>query len=86
MWKQNGSTRFNYWCVGGEYKILIVKMAIECSLVESTKANLLNLCGIDTILGLPCILPMLEFVNAFMKFAQAKDVFVCDYIVVVKIC
>jgi hypothetical protein len=32
------------------------------------------------------ILPMLEFVNALMKFAQAIDNFVCDYIVIVKIC
>ncbi len=29
---------------------------------------------------------MLEFVNAFMKFAQIIDNFVCDYIVIVKIC
>ncbi len=29
---------------------------------------------------------MLEFVNAFMKFAQAKDVFVCRYITTVEFC
>jgi len=28
---------------------------------------------------------MLEFVNALMKFAYAKGVFVCDYITIVKI-
>jgi hypothetical protein len=27
---------------------------------------------------------MLEFVNALMKFAHAKNGFICDYIVVVK--
>ncbi len=32
------------------------------------------------------ILPILEFVNALMKFAQAIDNFICDYIVNVKIC
>jgi hypothetical protein len=31
------------------------------------------------------ILPMLEFVNVLMKFAQAIDNFICDYIVIVKI-
>ncbi len=31
------------------------------------------------------ILPMLEFVNALMKFAQIINNFVCDYIVIVKI-
>jgi hypothetical protein len=54
--------------VGKEYKILIAKMVVYYSLVKSTKANLLKLCGIDTILGLQCILQMLEFVNALMKF------------------
>jgi len=61
-------------------------MATNCSLMELTKTNLLNLCDIVTILGLPCILHMLEFIYALMKFAQAIDVFVCDYIVVIKIC
>jgi hypothetical protein len=67
-------------------KTLIVKMTTNCSLVESTNTNVLNLCDIVTILGLPCKLPMLEFVYALMKFAQAIDVFVCDYIVIIKIC
>jgi hypothetical protein len=54
--------------------------------MELTKTNFLNLCDIVTILGLPCNLPMLEFNYALMKFAQAIDVFDCDYIVVIKIC
>jgi hypothetical protein len=66
-------------------RTLIVKMATNCSLVESTKTNLLNLWDIVTILGLPCNLPVLEFVYVLMKFAQAIDVFVCDFIVVIKI-
>jgi hypothetical protein len=27
--------------------------------MEATKANMLNLCDIDTIMDLPCIFPML---------------------------
>jgi hypothetical protein len=61
-------------------------MATNCSLMELTKTNLLSLCDIVTILSLPCNLPLLEFIYALMKFAQAIDVFVCDYIVVIKIC
>jgi hypothetical protein len=34
-------------------KILIVKIVVDCSLVELAKANLLNLCDIDMIFGLP---------------------------------
>jgi hypothetical protein len=60
-------------------------MAIDYSSMEWTKANLLNLIGIDTIIGLTwCIFPMLEFVNALMKFAHTKNVFISNYIVVVK--
>jgi hypothetical protein len=62
-------------------------METICSLLESTKANLLNLYDIVTILGLAYIyLLMLKFVNALMKFAQGIDNFICDYIVIVKIC
>jgi hypothetical protein len=70
----------------GRDKTLIVKVATNCNLVESTITDLLNLCDIVTILGLPCNLPILEFVYALMKFAQSIDVFVCDYIVIIKIC
>jgi hypothetical protein len=72
--------------VGKEYKTLIAKMTTNSANVESAKANLLNLCDIDMIFGLPCILPMLESMNGLMKFAHGKDVFVCDYIIFVKIC
>jgi hypothetical protein len=71
---------------GERYKTLNVKVATNCSLVESTITDLLYLCDIVTILGLPCNLPMLEFVYVLIKFAQAIDVFVCDYIVIIKIC
>ncbi len=69
--------------VGKEYKTLIVKMVIDNDSMEITKANLVNLCGIGKILGLPC---MLESINVLIKCVQAKDVFVCDYIAIVKIC
>ncbi len=71
-----------------DYKTLVAKMVGNNGIVEATKANVVNLCDVGTILGLPCVLPMLESVNVLMKFAQARDVFICDYndyIVVVKI-
>jgi hypothetical protein len=54
--------------------------------MEAIKANLVNLCDVGTILGLPCVLHVLEFVNALMKFAQAKDVFICHYITTIEFC
>jgi hypothetical protein len=55
-----------------KYKMLIAKMVIDFGLVEPTKANLLNLCDIDMILGLRCVLPMTKSINALMKFVKAK--------------
>jgi hypothetical protein len=34
---------------------------------------------------LACILPLLEFVHALIKFAQLKDVYVCDMMAIIKI-
>jgi hypothetical protein len=65
--------------------MLIIKMANDCGSMELVKVNLLNLCEINMILDLPCVLPMVEFVNALMKFTKGKDVFVCDYIAIFKI-
>ncbi len=64
-------------------------MVANSGIVKATKVNVVNLCDIGTILGLQCVLPMLESVNALMKFAQVRDIFICDYndyIVAIKIC
>jgi hypothetical protein len=53
--------------------------------VEVAMTNLVNLCDVGTILGLPCILPMLKSFNVLMKFAHARVVFVCDNIVIIEI-
>ncbi len=55
--------------VGKEYNTLIVKMATHSGFVEVAMTNLVNLCDVGTILGLPCILPMLKSFNVLMKFA-----------------
>ncbi len=41
---------------------------------------------IETLLGLNAIMPLLEVVHSLIKFVQLHDVFVCDFIVVNKIC
>ncbi len=35
-------------------------------------------------MGLICIMLLLELVNALIKFAQARDTFVCDFVIFVK--
>ncbi len=41
-------------------------------------------CGI--LQSLVCFVPMLESMNALMKFAQLRDGFICDFVAMVKIC
>lgn len=41
---------------------------------------------IHTLLALYYLLPLLEYINALMKFSQRKDVFISNFMVVTKIC
>lgn len=43
------------------------------------------LCEIDLILGFPCMLPLLEIMNTLIKIAQGTNVFVYDFVDVVKL-
>jgi hypothetical protein len=38
------------------------------------------------MLGMCCIIPLLENIESFVQFAQQENVLICDLIVVVKIC
>jgi hypothetical protein len=44
------------------------------------------LCEIELLLGLACILPMLEALNYLIKFSQQTSCFVCDMVATVKLC
>jgi hypothetical protein len=70
----------------GEYKTLIVKFAANASQESGARKHLFLLLDVATLLALPCILPMLEAVQSLIKFAQAGNVFISDFIAVVKIC
>jgi hypothetical protein len=52
-----------------EYPLLIVKMHLESSNNKVVLKNLDVLCDIKFILGLLCILPMLESIHALIKIA-----------------
>jgi len=46
-----------------------------------------QLCDLQIMLGLiACILLLLESMHVFIKFATMKDVFVCNLMVVIKVC
>jgi len=60
-------------------------MHVESSKSDVTLKNLNSLCDVELILGLPCILPMLECVHALIKIAQNKNVFMCNFVEFVKL-
>jgi uncharacterized membrane protein len=57
-----------------EYKTLIMKMAQENPSIVQARLNLDLICDIHTLLDLSCLLPLLEVVNALLKFAKGRDV------------
>jgi hypothetical protein len=72
--------------VMAKYKTLIVKMSRENVSVAQARFDLNLLCHLHMLLGLFCLLPLLEAVNALIKFAQRRDVFICDFVATVEIC
>jgi hypothetical protein len=69
-----------------KYKTLLMKMTLNNLTNQQAMLNYQHLCDIHILLGLACILPLLESMHVLIKFAQSKDVFVCDLVVPIKDC
>jgi len=69
-----------------KYKTLVVHTNNDLNHVVVTKTNFEYFCDIEMIMGLVCIMPMLKAFHALIKFAQACDTFVCDFVTNVKLC
>jgi hypothetical protein len=41
------------------------------------------LCDVEIVMGLTCVLPMLEVVQSLNKFAQNRDIFLWDFVSIV---
>jgi len=63
-----------------------MKMTFSIHTIVSTKYYLCLLTYVKMLLGLNVIMPLLEVVCSLFIFAQLCDVFVCDFIAMVKIC
>jgi len=60
-------------------------MSQDNVLVIQTMFNLNLLCDLHMLMGLSCLLPLLELVNALIKFVQRRDDFIYDFVAIVKI-
>jgi hypothetical protein len=56
-----------------EYKTFMVKINNANASKPSVKTNYEVLCDVKIIMGLTCMLPMLEVVQSLGKFVQNKD-------------
>ncbi len=54
--------------------------------VVQARLNVNLLCDLHTLLALSCLLPLMEVVNALIKFAQGRDVFIYNFVAIIKIC
>jgi hypothetical protein len=70
-----------------EYCILLMRMTLNVPIVLTfTKFNFCLLIDVEALLGLNDIMSFLEALHSLIKFAQLCDVFVCNFIAVVKVC
>jgi hypothetical protein len=69
-----------------EYKTLMFKMNDDLNIVVLTSINLKYLYGIKVVMGLTCIMLMLEVIHALIKFVQGRKTYVCVFVIVVKMC
>ncbi len=69
-----------------QYQLLIAKRHDD-ALRNNTSIEKLNpFCDLELIFGLHAILPLLNYVYTLIKFAHFRNIFVCDFIDVMKIC
>jgi hypothetical protein len=48
---------------------MVVNMHDDLHIVAVVKTNLQYLCDIEVVMGLVCIMPLLELIHALIKFA-----------------
>ncbi len=63
-----------------------MKMVMDSPNVPLVASNFELVCDVKIMLFLMCLMLMLEIINFLVKFAQLHNVFVCDFVVVMKIC
>jgi hypothetical protein len=57
-----------------------MKISQDIALIAQAKSNLNLFCDLHMLLGLSYLLPLLEVVNALIKFAQGQGIFIYDFV------
>jgi hypothetical protein len=68
-----------------EYKFVVMKMFEDLPTNHVAATNYELFCDVETMMGLTCVLLMLEVMQSWSKLAQNINHFICDFVVVVKL-
>ncbi len=68
-----------------KYCALVLNMHKDISVVNEIAHNLELFCDLEVMVGLSCIMPLLEGLNKLIKLSQSQC-FVCDFVVAMKLC
>jgi len=60
-------------------------MHFDYEKINYIRENFELLCDLNLILDLPCVMPILEEVHSFIKYAQCQDVFIMDFLDVINL-
>jgi hypothetical protein len=71
-----------------KYKPFLMKLCLGQDKVELAiiKTNFDSLFNVHLLFKFTCLLPLHEIVHAWIKKIQKQDVFVCDYVLAIKVC
>lgn len=82
---QNKNRYRSSFCIKRCTQQLMAKIAEDNPSIMFTKVNFELLCDVNLFISLACLLSMSEILHALIKFTHKRDVFVCNYVVTIKI-
>jgi hypothetical protein len=68
-----------------KYKFVVMKMSKDLPINPIATTDYELFCDVKTMMGLTCVLPMLEEVQNLNKLAQNKNCFICDFVATIKL-
>ncbi len=68
-----------------EYKSVVMKLLEDLPTNHVAATNYELLCDVETMMGLTCVLLMLEAVQNLNKLVQNKDCFISDFVASMKL-
>jgi hypothetical protein len=68
-----------------KYKFVVMKISKDLPINHVVATNYELFCDVETLMGLTCVLPMLDAMQSLSKLAQNKDRFICDFVASMKL-